>query len=120
MPGKMSDFPNVGWKKPATFNTKEVVDDKEPPQKIESIDFSICAGEEIVKNAVMEVKRDDMYTSVPTAPGQASIREAAPNGPLDRRMGTTNKDSKCKTCEADLTECAGTRSQKYSSSDVIQ
>ena len=27
--------------------------------------------------------------------------------PLDRRMGTTSKDSKCKTCEADLTECSG-------------
>ena len=96
-----------GKKLPADFNAKEMVEDKEPPQKISSIDFSICSGEEIVKNAVMEVQRDDMYTSVPTAPGQASIREAAPNGPLDRRMGTTNKDSKCKTCDEYLTECSG-------------
>ena len=80
MPDRRVDFPQVLRQKHVSFNTKEVVDDKEPPQKIESIDFSICSGEQIVRNAVMEVKRDDMYTSVPTAPGQASIREAAPNG----------------------------------------
>ena len=96
-----------GVKKTRDFNIKEVVEDKEPPQKIESIDFGICSGEEIVRNAVMEVTRDDMYTTVPTAPGQPSIREAATNGPLDRRMGTTNKDSKCKTCDEFLTECSG-------------
>ena len=89
------------------FNAKQVVDDKKPPQKIDAIDFSICSGEEIVKNAVMEVTRDDMYNTVPTAPGQPSIREAATNGPLDRRMGTTNKDSRCKTCDEFLTECSG-------------
>lgn len=94
-------------KKQRSFNSKDLVEDTEPPQKIESIDFSICSGEEIVRNAVMEVNRDDMYTNVPTAPGQPSIREAATGGPLDRRMGTTNKDSKCKTCDEYLTECAG-------------
>ena len=98
----------VGMKKKARdFNVKEVVEDKEPPQKIDSIDFSICSGEEIVRNAVMEVSRDDMYTTLPTAAGQPSVREAATHGPLDRRMGTTNKDSKCKTCDEFLTECAG-------------
>lgn len=97
----------IGAKKIRDFNDKELVEDKEPPQKIDCIDFSICSGEEIVRNAVMEVTRDDMYTTVPSAPGQPSIREAATGGPLDRRMGTTNKDSKCKTCDEFLTECSG-------------
>jgi len=108
MPEKRPDNSvNYGAKKKRDFNAKEMVEDKEPPQKIECIDFSICSGEEIVKNAVMEVSRDDMYTTVPSAPGQPSVREAATGGPLDRRMGTTNKDSKCKTCDEFLTECAG-------------
>jgi len=89
------------------FNNKLVVEDREPPQKIDSIDFSICSGEEIVKNAVMEVSRDEMYSHVVTAPGQPSIKEAATNGPLDRRMGTTSKDARCKTCDEFLTECSG-------------
>ncbi|EKX55532.1 hypothetical protein GUITHDRAFT_156792 [Guillardia theta CCMP2712] len=48
-----------------------------------------------------------MYSHQPAAPGQPATREAALNGPLDRRMGTTDKSLTCTTCHEPLQTCAG-------------
>eukprot|EP00960_Hanusia_phi_P070537 767330-Hanusia_phi.AAC.11 len=90
-----------------SFNKKEVVDDVEPPQRITKIDFGVHSGDEVVSMSVVEVMRSDMYSHQPAAPGQPAMREAALNGPLDRRMGTTDKSLTCTTCHEPLQTCAG-------------
>mmetsp|Transcript_61091 Transcript_61091/g.144156 ORF Transcript_61091/g.144156 Transcript_61091/m.144156 type:complete len:1479 (-) Transcript_61091:130-4566(-) len=89
------------------FEDKLLVDDKAPPQKIDRIDFGVHSGEEITKMSVVEVNRDDMYWHAPAAPGQPTTREPAANGPLDRRLGTTEKGSICATCHEPLQTCSG-------------
>ena len=83
------------------------MEDKEPPQKINSIDFGVHSGEEMVRMSVMECNKDEMYTHMPSAPGQPTVREAARCGPLDRRLGTTDKASTCATCGEPLQTCSG-------------
>ena len=89
------------------FNHKRFVEDKEAPQKIDRIDFGVHSGEEMVRMSVMECNKDEMYQHLPTAPGQPTVREAARNGPLDRRLGTTDKSSTCATCNEPLQTCSG-------------
>ncbi|KAJ1494612.1 hypothetical protein T484DRAFT_1764938 [Baffinella frigidus] len=89
------------------FNHKREVEDKEPPQKIDRIDFGVHSGEEMVRMSVMECNQDNMYLHVPTAPGQPTVREAARCGPLDRRLGTTDKSLMCATCGEPLQTCSG-------------
>ena len=71
------------------------------------IDFGIHSGEEIMKMAVVDVHRDDMYAHIPTAPGLPPIRRAADHGPLDLRLGTTEKSAICATCNEPLATCSG-------------
>jgi len=89
------------------FNRKLVVNDVAPPQKIKRIDFGVHSEEEVCRMSVVEVKKDEMYSHHPPAPGQASIRQPTLYGPLDKRMGTTDKSQYCATCAEPLQTCAG-------------
>jgi DNA-directed RNA polymerase III subunit RPC1 len=60
-----------------------------------------------MKMAVVDVSRDDMYAHIPTAPGLPPVRRAADHGPLDLRLGTTEKSAICATCNEPLATCSG-------------
>jgi DNA-directed RNA polymerase III subunit RPC1 len=71
------------------------------------IDFGVHSEEEICRMSVVEVKKDEMYSHGIAAPGQPMVRQPALGGPLDKRMGTTDKSAYCATCHEPLQTCAG-------------
>ncbi|KAF2198820.1 beta and beta-prime subunits of DNA dependent RNA-polymerase [Delitschia confertaspora ATCC 74209] len=70
------------------------------PKRIKQIQFGILSPQEIVNQAVLEVSDRNVYDLGPS-------RNLTSNGPMDRRMGTSTKGTKCATCDLDLKECNG-------------
>ncbi|XP_073308006.1 LOW QUALITY PROTEIN: DNA-directed RNA polymerase III subunit 1-like [Primulina huaijiensis] len=68
------------------------------PRRIESIQFSTFSDTEILKAAEVEVSLGVYYDS---------YRKPIDNGLLDPRMGPTNKNVSCTTCNGKLRHCPG-------------
>ena len=65
--------------------------------KIKGIQFSILSNEEIISSSVVLVEHPDLYEKgVPKS-----------GGLYDLRMGTTDKQFKCQTCNCDVINCPG-------------
>ncbi|CAM6102061.1 unnamed protein product [Calypogeia fissa] len=69
------------------------------PRKIKSVRFSTMSASEIVKTAELHVCESSLYRMPERLP--------AAYGPLDTKLGTTNKNGKCSTCHGKLAECPG-------------
>ena len=65
--------------------------------KIKAIQFSLLSNEEIVSSSVVLIEHPDLYEKgVPKS-----------SGLYDLRMGTTDKQYKCQTCNCDVINCPG-------------
>lgn len=64
---------------------------------IKGIQFSILSDEEIKKHSVVEIESYDLYEKGCPKAG----------GLYDLRMGTTDKQYKCQTCNCDIINCPG-------------
>ncbi|PKA63212.1 DNA-directed RNA polymerase II subunit RPB1 [Apostasia shenzhenica] len=78
--------------------TKDPYIEDDSHQRIESIRFSVHSGEDIRKQAEVQVWKNSIY-DVAVKP--------TPDGLLDLRMGPPNKSFHCATCHGDFTECPG-------------
>lgn len=63
------------------------------------IQFSVLSSQEIVAISELEVNQRDLY--------KPEDRSPLPHGVLDRRLGTSDKSSKCETCGLPLADCVG-------------
>lgn len=69
------------------------------PQKIKEIQFGLFSAQDVVGMSEFEFFQRDMYAF----PG----RQPVAHGPLDRRLGVTDKGSRCETCGEGNTTCVG-------------
>ncbi|GJN89850.1 hypothetical protein Rhopal_002839-T1 [Rhodotorula paludigena] len=69
------------------------------PKRIKHIQFSVLSAREAVAISEFEANQRDLYT-----PGD---RRPVDHGVLDKRLGTSDKSSKCETCGLPLAECVG-------------
>lgn len=67
--------------------------------KINKISFSLLSSEEIEKISVHTLTTKDLY--------DATTKLPMPNGPLDRRLGISNKKDTCFTCGENIINCLG-------------
>jgi len=72
------------------------------PKRFKALKFGIQSHQDIVSQGVLEVSDNLLYDV-------ENRRTAFPHGPLDPRLGTssTNRESKCSTCQLGLQECPG-------------
>lgn len=73
------------------------------PKRIKELQFGILSNHEIVNQAVLEVSDRNVYE----LGGTGQTRGLTRNGPMDKRMGTSNKAVTCDTCGDDLKSCNG-------------
>ncbi len=78
---------------------KELLKLDTAPRRIKNIKFGVLQPFEIDELSEVDVVNRELY----------SIAERAPvrNGVLDRRLGTSDKNSTCDTCGGKLADCAG-------------
>ncbi|KAI5480363.1 DNA-directed RNA polymerase III subunit RPC1 [Pseudohyphozyma bogoriensis] len=69
------------------------------PKRIKHIQFSVLSSQEIVSIAEFEANQRDLYKHEDHSP--------FPHGVLDRRLGTSDKTSRCETCGLTLADCVG-------------
>ncbi|CAE6465940.1 unnamed protein product [Rhizoctonia solani] len=69
------------------------------PKKIKHIQFGLLSAQDVVKISEFEVTHRDLYT--------AEDRLPVKNGPLDRRLGTVDKQASCETCGHQTALCVG-------------
>ncbi|OSX60618.1 hypothetical protein POSPLADRAFT_1148493 [Postia placenta MAD-698-R-SB12] len=69
------------------------------PKVIKKLQFSLLNNQDTVKISEFEVTHRDLYTPVD--------RHPVKNGVLDRRLGTTEKNSFCETCGLSSVDCVG-------------
>ncbi|CAE7102077.1 unnamed protein product, partial [Rhizoctonia solani] len=69
------------------------------PKKIKHIQFGLLSAQDVVKISEFEVTHRDLYT--------AGDRLPVRNGPLDRRLGTVDKQASCETCGHQTALCVG-------------
>ncbi|KAI9735817.1 MAG: DNA-directed RNA polymerase III subunit RPC1 [Cirrosporium novae-zelandiae] len=81
---------------------RQVVDNI--PKRIRELKFGILSNQDIVNQGVVEVSTRAFYDITNES---ASTRQVVSNGPLDGRMGTSSKDTQCKTCGQVLKDCNG-------------
>ncbi|KAL2132360.1 hypothetical protein VTI74DRAFT_3901 [Chaetomium olivicolor] len=72
------------------------------PKRFKALKFGIQSHQDIVSQGVLEVSDNLLYDV-------ENRRTAFPHGPLDPRLGTssTNRESKCSTCQLGLQDCPG-------------
>jgi DNA-directed RNA polymerase III subunit RPC1 len=78
---------------------KEVVVKSSAPKKIAQIQFGTLNSEEIQRVGEFHITSRLLY--------EMPARNQAPNGCLDPRLGISDKQALCKTCQKKLTDCAG-------------
>ncbi|KAH0454085.1 hypothetical protein IEQ34_018409 [Dendrobium chrysotoxum] len=78
--------------------TKEPYIEVNGHQRIKSIRFSVNSGDDIRKQAEVQVWKNGIY--------DANIKPV-PDGLLDLRMGPPNRNFTCATCHGNFTECPG-------------
>eukprot|EP01083_Nonionella_stella_P191876 709806_1 len=78
---------------------KKYAKEHHPELRISRIDFGMLSSSEIIKLAHMEVTNPELYMAGTPTP--------AKDGPLDPRLGISNKSGRCDTCKQDLTDCVG-------------
>ncbi|KAF7682909.1 DNA-directed RNA polymerase III subunit RPC1 [Astathelohania contejeani] len=69
------------------------------PKQISEIQFGILSKKEITAMSVLSVTRREMY--------DPESRRPMMGGPLDPRLGTSNKSEKCETCHESILRCSG-------------
>lgn len=69
------------------------------PKRIKHIQFGVLSPEESVALSCYESSTRELY--------RPEDRHPFPGGVLDRRLGTSDKVSKCETCGLALAECVG-------------
>ncbi|XP_044732601.1 DNA-directed RNA polymerase III subunit RPC1 isoform X2 [Chrysoperla carnea] len=79
---------------------KEQYRNTDVARKISRITFGVESPQSMQQNAHLQVVAKNLYN-------QDGQRTPVPYGVLDRRMGTSQKDAKCQTCDKDLKECIG-------------
>lgn len=79
--------------------TSQFVPKNTVPQKISQIQFGLLNGVDMVKMSEIQIYNRELYNH--------PSKEPTPNGPLDERLGTSNKTSKCKTCGESIENCPG-------------
>ncbi|MCJ1359857.1 MAG: hypothetical protein MMC33_009860 [Icmadophila ericetorum] len=84
---------------PAAESMKEQVVDS-VPKRIKELKFGILSKQDIANQAVLEVCDRELYDI-------ERNRIPVKNGPLDGRMGISNKAGFCETCEQPLQQCNG-------------
>ncbi|KXX75608.1 DNA-directed RNA polymerase III subunit RPC1 [Madurella mycetomatis] len=72
------------------------------PKRFKALKFGIQSHQDIVSQGVLEVSDNLLYDV-------ENRRTPFPHGPLDPRLGTssTNRESKCSTCQLGLQDCPG-------------
>ncbi|CAD7700847.1 unnamed protein product [Ostreobium quekettii] len=81
------------------FYTKDPFRLAPAPQKIRQIEFGIQCPEEISRCGEIHVHESKLY--------KMPERSSHPGGVLDGRLGISNKQAVCQTCEQRLQDCAG-------------
>jgi DNA-directed RNA polymerase III subunit RPC1 len=81
------------------MDRKTVVLKSSAPKKIAKIQFGVLPSEEIQKVAELQVSSRELF--------QMPARNAAANGCMDPRLGISDKQSSCKTCNKKLVDCSG-------------
>ncbi|KNE68594.1 hypothetical protein AMAG_12759 [Allomyces macrogynus ATCC 38327] len=76
-----------------------ILDDN--PKQLREVGFGVHGQEEIAKVAVTAISCKDSYSF---ADGRRTV---VPNGPLDRRLGPSEKAATCETCNRGLADCPG-------------
>ncbi|KAL2614065.1 hypothetical protein R1flu_025757 [Riccia fluitans] len=94
----MGTAPEANLHLSMSFTKQPYVEDV-GPRKIKSIGFCTMSAKEIVKAAELHVCESSLY--------RMPERQPASHGPLDTRLGTTNKKGMCTTCHGKLAECPG-------------
>lgn len=69
-------------------------------KKISHVSFGIDSADKIQQEAHIQVVGKNLYN-------QDQLRTPVPFGVLDRRMGISQKDAKCETCNQGLNDCVG-------------
>ncbi|WUR03078.1 DNA-directed RNA polymerase III subunit RPC1 [Vairimorpha necatrix] len=67
--------------------------------KINKISFGLLSSQEIEKLSVHSLTSKDLYDVITKSPMS--------DGPLDRRLGVSNKKDKCLTCNENIVNCLG-------------
>ena len=70
------------------------------PRTVDKVEFGIFSKSDIDRIAQIEVLSSDLYNYTTT-------KEAVPYGPLDRRLGCSEKNSLCETCNKKMEDCVG-------------
>ncbi|MCJ1303625.1 hypothetical protein MMC08_006435 [Hypocenomyce scalaris] len=70
------------------------------PKRIKELKFGILSNQDIVNQGVLEVCDRTLYDL-------EKERTVTTNGPLDARMGISNKTGFCETCGEALQQCNG-------------
>eukprot|EP01122_Echinamoeba_exundans_P014369 TRINITY_DN648_c0_g2_i1.p1 TRINITY_DN648_c0_g2~~TRINITY_DN648_c0_g2_i1.p1 ORF type:complete len:195 (+),score=34.49 TRINITY_DN648_c0_g2_i1:183-767(+) len=78
---------------------QKYVSDDTTPKKINSIQFSMMDPHQMLRAAELKVSSRELFAD--------STRIPAPYGPLDTRLGTSNKKGSCTTCGASVEVCPG-------------
>ena len=69
---------------------RHIVRESKPPRKIHHLQFAMLDADEMAKLATIEVVSNGLYNH--------SDRQPTPYGPLDTRLGTSQKNGVCATC----------------------
>ncbi|PWN44236.1 beta and beta-prime subunits of DNA dependent RNA-polymerase [Ceraceosorus guamensis] len=83
---------------------------QDAPKRIKHIQFGVLSAQEIVNVSELELLTKDLYTVTDNPIASATglpERTPAENGPLDRRMGVSDKNSLCQTCGLKNADCVG-------------
>jgi ferredoxin len=78
---------------------QKYISDDTTPKKINSIQFSMMDPHQMLRAAELKISSRDLFAD--------STRTPAPYGPLDTRLGTSNKKGSCTTCGASVEVCPG-------------
>ncbi|KAI9818667.1 MAG: hypothetical protein M1826_001348 [Phylliscum demangeonii] len=70
------------------------------PKRIKEIQFGILSSQDVVNQAVVEISNRTLFDL-------DNDRAPMPNGPLDGKLGTCNKNEPCETCGEALQQCNG-------------
>ncbi|KAF2816470.1 DNA-directed RNA polymerase III subunit RPC1 [Mytilinidion resinicola] len=73
------------------------------PKRITQLEFGILSNQDIANQSVLDVSDRNIYDL--TTQGQT--RALTQHGPMDRRLGTSQKNVACETCHEPLQTCNG-------------
>jgi len=91
---------NLEAPKPDTFFVQLL----DPPRRISSLQFCLLSSEALRNLSHIQVTNRELYTIVDEAAG---VRQPVVHGPLDLRLGVSDKSRACQTCGYRLQDCIG-------------